>query len=90
MVESGDTVPKPLVQVGGRPILWHVMSLYAGQGLSRFLLLLGHGAVEVRRFARGLPGDWDVTCVDTGLDTPTGGRVALAREHLGDGRFCLT
>jgi glucose-1-phosphate cytidylyltransferase len=90
MVESGATMPKPLVQVGGRPILWHVMSLYAGQGLSRFLLLLGHGAHELRRFARGLPDRWEVTCLDTGPDTPTGGRVALAREHLEGSRFCLT
>jgi glucose-1-phosphate cytidylyltransferase len=90
MVESDETVPKPLVQVGGRPILWHVMSLYAGQGLSRFVLLLGHGADELRRFAEGLPAEWEVTCVDTGLDTATGGRVARAREHLEGGRFCLT
>jgi glucose-1-phosphate cytidylyltransferase len=32
MRESGETLPKPLVEVGGRPILWHVMSLYASQG----------------------------------------------------------
>jgi glucose-1-phosphate cytidylyltransferase len=88
MREHGETVPKPLVEIGGRPILWHVMSLYASQGLSRFVLLLGHGREPIEEFARDLP--WDVTCLDTGADTPTGGRVARAREHLEGGTFCLT
>jgi glucose-1-phosphate cytidylyltransferase len=90
MREHGETVPKPLVEIGGRPILWHVMSLYAGQGLSRFVLLLGHGAERIAAFASTLPADWEVECLDTGLDTPTGGRVARAREHLDRGTFCLT
>ena len=88
MREAGETLPKPLVEIGGRPILWHVMCLYASQGLSDFVLLLGHGAERIEEFARTCP--WSVRCVDTGLDTPTGGRVARAREHLEGGTFCLT
>ncbi len=90
MREAGETLPKPLVEVGGRPILWHVMSLYAGQGLSSFVLLTGRGAERLEAFAAGLDEPWEVSCVDTGADTPTGGRVALAREHLDGGPFCLT
>jgi len=88
MREAGETLPKPLVEIGGRPILWHVMCLYASQGYSDFVLLLGYGADRIREFAGTCP--WNVTCVDTGLDTPTGGRVARAREHLEKGTFCLT
>jgi len=88
MREAGETLPKPLVEIGGKPILWHVMALYANQGMRDFVLLLGYGADEVRAFAATCP--WNVTCVDTGLETPTGGRVARAREHLQDGTFCLT
>lgn len=88
MRESGETLPKPLVEIGGQPILWHVMSLYAGQGLSEFVLLLGHGGDRIREFAGTCP--WNVTCVDTGLDTPTGGRVARARDKLEGATFCLT
>ncbi len=84
------SLPKPLVEVGGRPILWHVMSLYASQGLARFLLLVGHGAERIRAFASELPADWDVTCLDTGLDTPTGGRLARAADGLREGTFCVT
>jgi glucose-1-phosphate cytidylyltransferase len=90
MTHHDVTVPKPLVEIGGRPILWHVMSIYAAHGLNRFVLLCGHGADDVQAFAATAPQDWDVTCVDTGLDTPTGGRVARAREYLEDGTFCLT
>ena len=90
MRSSGERLPKPLVEVGGRPILWHVMSLYAAQGLRRFVLLLGHGAERIEAFAATLPGAWEVTCLDTGLDTPTGGRVARAGDALGEQRFCLT
>jgi glucose-1-phosphate cytidylyltransferase len=90
MRESAETVPKPLVEIGGRPILWHVMSLYASQGLSRFVLLLGNGADEISTFTADLPPEWDVTCIDTGIGTPTGGRIALAREYLEEGTFCVT
>ena len=87
---EGKAVPKPLVEIGGRPILWHVMSIYAAHGLTRFLLLCGYGAADIEAFAVTAPPEWDVTCLDTGLDTPTGGRVARARQHLEPGTFCVT
>ena len=88
MRAGGETLPKPLVEIGGRPILWHVMSLYAAHGFERFLLLTGNGAGRVERFAADL--DWDVSCLDTGSDTPTGGRVQRARALLEGDTFCLT
>jgi glucose-1-phosphate cytidylyltransferase len=89
MRESAETVPKPLVEIGGRPVLWHVMCLFAAQGHKRFVLLLGHGGDRIRAFAEGLP-DWEVECLDTGLDTNTGGRVHRAADQLAGGTFCLT
>ena len=79
--------PKPLIEIGGRPIVWHVMSIYAAQGLEDFLLLTGYQGEAVADWARSAP--WRVECVDTGLDTPTGGRVHAVRERLGE-PFCLT
>jgi glucose-1-phosphate cytidylyltransferase len=72
--------PKPLIEIGGRPILWHVMALYAAQGLEDFLLLTGYQGDAVAESARAAP--WRVECVDTGLDTPTGGRVHAVRDRL--------
>jgi glucose-1-phosphate cytidylyltransferase len=90
MTGHDPTVPKPLVEIGGQPILWHVMSIYAAHGLNRFILLCGHGAEQLEAFAATAPSEWDVICLDTGLDTPTGGRVSKARPFLEDGTFCLT
>ena len=85
-------MPKALVEIGGRPILWHVIQIYAAQGFERFLLATGYMGDAVAEFAAGerWPRGVSIECVDTGLDTPTGGRVARLGERLGDGTFCLT
>ena len=44
--EHAPDVPKPLVEIGGRPIVWHVIRLYAGHGFRRFLLLTGHRSLD--------------------------------------------
>lgn len=89
-----DDAPKPLVNVGGKPILWHVMSLYANQGLADFVLLTGWQADRVagaiNSFEEVRSGEWGVEFVDTGEDTPTGGRVARAADQLSGATFALT
>jgi glucose-1-phosphate cytidylyltransferase len=86
------SLPKPLVEIGGQPILWHVIQIYLAQGFRRFLLLTGYQAELIERFAgdSDWPADAKVECLDTGPDTPTGGRVRRAAELLTDERFCLT
>jgi glucose-1-phosphate cytidylyltransferase len=79
--------PKPLVEIAGRPIVWHVMSIYAAQGFDEFVLLTGYQGEEIADWARGV--EWRVECVDTGVDTPTGGRVHAVRDRV-TGPFCLT
>ncbi len=90
--EHTREIPKPLVEIGGRPILWHVMQIYAAQGFGRFVLCTGYRGELIERFVRAEP--WpdgvDVTCVDTGADTPTGGRLHLVMDRLDDGTFCAT
>jgi glucose-1-phosphate cytidylyltransferase len=85
-------VPKALVEIGGRPILWHVIQIYAARGFERFLLATGYMGEAVAEFvaAARWPGGVEVECVDTGLDTPTGGRIAKLGERLGGQRFCAT
>jgi glucose-1-phosphate cytidylyltransferase len=89
---AGSAVPKPLVEVGGRPIVWHVVRLYAAQGFRRFLLLTGYKGDEIASFAAST--DWgegvDVETVDTGLDTPTGGRLHKVADRLAVGTSCVT
>jgi glucose-1-phosphate cytidylyltransferase len=90
--EHSPLLPKPLVEIGGRPILWHVIQIYLAQGFRRFVLLTGYQAGSIERFAgeSEWPADTRVGCLDTGLDTPTGGRVRRAAELLRADRFCLT
>jgi len=90
--ERTESVPKALVEIGGRPILWHVIQIYAAQGFKRFLLATGYMGEAVEEFVASerWPAGVEVECVDTGLDTPTGGRIALLGERLGGERFCVT
>jgi len=83
--------PKPLIEIGGRPIVWHVVSIYAAQGFRDFLLLTGYQGAAVEAWARAAawPEGVRVECADTGLDTPTGGRVHRVRDRIA-ATFCLT
>jgi len=90
--ERTHAIPKALVEIGGRPILWHVIRIYAAHGFRRFLLLTGYRGEMVADFAAAetWPEGVAVECLPTGSETPTGGRVARAAARLGDGTFALT
>ncbi len=90
--EHTQEIPKPLVEIGGLPIVWHVIKLYAVQGFKRFLLATGYKGELIGRFANDTswPEGVSVECVDTGLDTPTGGRIKLLSDRLAEDRFCAT
>lgn len=89
--EHTHAIPKALVEIGGRPILWHVLRIYAAHGFGRFLLLCGYRGEMIAEFADAaeLPDGTAIECIDTGLDTPTGGRVAAVAERLEGGTFAL-
>ena len=90
--EKTHAIPKAMVEIGGKPILWHVIRIYAAQGFRRFLLLTGYLGEQISDFAAA--EDWpepiEIECLETGLETPTGGRVARAADALRGGTFCLT
>jgi glucose-1-phosphate cytidylyltransferase len=96
--EYTETVPKVLVEIGGRPILWHIMSAYAHQGFDDFVLALGYLGDEVQRYferhsapAGGDPiADWSITFQDTGTETNTGGRIGMARDLIHGDTFFAT
>jgi len=89
---GAQSLPKPLVEIGGMPVVWHVVRIYASFGFSQFELLTGHRAAEVESFSNSVewPQGVVVRCVDTGEDTPTGGRVAQAVARGEGGTVCVT
>ena len=90
--ERTQLLPKPLVEIGGRPIVWHVIQIYIAQGFTRFLLLTGYRRDQIEAFvgAESWPDGIEIRCLDTGDDTPTGGRVFLGAQALDDGECCVT
>jgi len=105
--------PKPMIKIGGHPILWHIMKTYSHYGFNRFIICLGHMGDQVRSFFlhyRAITSDftihlgepnsikyhnggetnWEVTCVDTGPNTFTGGRIWRVRNFIDTENFMLT
>jgi glucose-1-phosphate cytidylyltransferase len=90
--EHTQSIPKPLVEIGGEPIVWHVINIYAAQGFRHFLLCTGYKGELIEGFvaAREWPAGVEVRCAETGTDTPTGGRVKQAGGLLDGRAFCAT
>jgi glucose-1-phosphate cytidylyltransferase len=90
--EHTQAIPKPLVEIGGEPIVWHVIQIYAAQGFRSFLLATGYRGNQIEAFvnSRSWPEGVTVRCLDTGLDTSTGGRMRRAGDALGGRPFCAT
>ncbi len=90
--EKTASMPKALVEIGGRPILDHVIEIYLAQGFDRVILATGYRGEMISDFVsrRSWPSGVSVECVETGVDTPTGGRVHRLAPALAAGSFCVT
>ncbi|MEW6036205.1 MAG: sugar phosphate nucleotidyltransferase [Candidatus Micrarchaeota archaeon] len=91
MRDYSENIPKALVQIGPYPVILHVMKIYAKYGVRKFILSLGYKSEMIREFFDKNPQEgMDVECVDTGLETQTGGRVKLAANHIDAEDFFVT
>ncbi len=89
--EHGRTLPKALFPIGGKPIIWHLLKIYSSYGMNDFVLCLGYLGDQIREYVGSLEENWAITCIDTGTDTNTGGRIKLIEDQLaGADRFCVT
>jgi glucose-1-phosphate cytidylyltransferase len=90
--EETGTKPKPMVSIGNKPIIWHLMSVFAKQGYSEFILALGYKQEIVREWLQKFdnPLNWKIDPLDTGLDTQTGGRIKQCIEKYPNERVIVT
>lgn len=83
-------IPKPLIKIGDKPILWHVMKIYASWGFKRFILCLGYKGAKIRQYFKKNDKDaWQVECVDTGADTLKSQRLAKIKRLVKEKTFLL-
>ena len=110
--EESVLKPKPMVEIGGKPILWHIMKNYAHYGYTDFIICAGYKqdvikqyffdyylhnadvsfdlATNSMRVLNSHAEPWNVTVVDTGLNTMTGGRIKRIQPYVGNEPFMLT
>lgn len=110
--EETSLRPKPMVEIGGLPILWHIMKCYSHFGINDFIICLGYKGYVIKEFFANYflhtsnvtfdmsknrmevleqrTEPWRITLIDTGEQTPTGGRLKRISRYLGDEDFCLT
>jgi glucose-1-phosphate cytidylyltransferase len=110
--EETHLKPKPMIEVGGKPILWHIMKIYSAHGINDFIICLGYKGYLIKEYFanyylhtsdvtfnmhdnsmsvhQNTSEPWNVTLIDTGETTMTGGRLGRIGEYLGDEDFCFT
>ena len=88
--EYTDTIPKPMIEIGGKPMLWHIMNLYARYNHKNFYVALGYKGEVIKKYFSKISKGWNVNFIDTGQKTMTGGRVKRLQKFIGDEACMLT
>jgi glucose-1-phosphate cytidylyltransferase len=88
--EESYLKPKPMIEIGGKPILWHILKTYSKYDINEFVICCGYKGEQIKEYFSKLDStSWDIQLVDTGLDTLTGGRLKRIQDHIDD-TFCVT
>ena len=88
--EESSLKPKPMIEIGGKPILWHILKIYSNYGINEFIICCGYKGNKIKEYFGNIDSTlWDVELVDTGLHTMTGGRLKRIQDHIDD-TFCAT
>jgi glucose-1-phosphate cytidylyltransferase len=104
--------PKPMIEIGGKPMLWHLMKIYSAQGINEFIVCAGYKGFIIKEYFANYflhnsdatfdllnnkltihhsnAEPWQVTVVDTGEQTMTGGRLRRVKKFLANETFCFT
>jgi len=107
-----EKIPKPMVKINNKPIIWHIMSIYSKFGINDFIVALGYRGDIIKDYFKNYkeyssnlkinldsnkieyidynPKNWNITLIDTGNDTMTGGRLKRLEKYIDDKDFLLT
>ena len=88
--EESHLIPKPMIEIGGKPILWHIMKIYSAYKIDDFVICLGYKGEKIKKYFGQFDSKlWNIQLIDTGLDTMTGGRLKRIQDKIDD-TFCVT
>ena len=88
--EESHLIPKPMIEIGGKPILWHIMKIYSAYKIDDFVICLGYKGEKIKKYFGQFDSKlWNIQLIDTGLDTMTGGRLKRIQDKI-DNTFCVT
>ena len=89
--EETHSKPKPMIEIGNKPILWHIMKMYSNFGHNKFILTLGYkGEVIKDWFSNNLKENWDIHFIDTGLNSEKGARLKKVEKFISTEDFHVT
>ena len=88
--EESHLLPKPMIEIGGKPILWHIMKIYSTYKIDDFVICLGYKGEKIKEYFDQFDSKlWNIKLIDTGADTMTGGRLKRIQDEI-DSTFCVT
>ena len=93
ILEKGEFTPKPMIPIGGRPIIGHIMDWYGSYGLSNFIAATGYLSEKIELYFESLSKEkpsWNLRAINTGLHSQTGERIRQIFEQIPDDEIFLT
>ena len=88
--EYTKTIPKPMIKINGKPIIFHIMKHYAKYGFKDFYIALGYKGHIIKNYFKKNFYDWNINLIDTGKGTMTGGRLKRLKKFLGNETFMMS
>ena len=88
--EESHLRPKPMIEIGGKPILWHILKIYSSYDINEFVICCGYKGEKIKEYFSNIDStSWNIELIDTGLNTMTGGRLKRIQNSIDD-TFCVT
>lgn len=82
--------PKPMIEIGGKPILWHIMKRYSMYGINKFIICSGYKSKIIEDYFKKKYDNWEINVINTGDNTMTGGRLKRIEKYVENETFCFT